>query len=65
MKVTIIHPSELGPSELDQWRAWQATRLEWQNPFLAPEFTLAVGRARPAPVSGDRGRWPGGGLLPP
>lgn len=47
MKVTIIHPSELGPAELDRWRALQATRPEWQNPFLAPEFTLAVGRARP------------------
>ena len=47
MKITVVHPSELGLPELELWRALQATRPEWRNPFLAPEFTLAVGRARP------------------
>lgn len=48
MDVDVVHPGELGPAELDAWRGLQATRPEWANPFLAPEFTVAVGRVRPA-----------------
>ena len=65
MKITVVHPSELGLPELELWRALQATRPEWRNPFLAPEFTLAVGRARPrAPGARVEAGRPGVGLLP-
>jgi len=37
----------LGDAELTRWRALQQTDPALGNPFLAPEFTLAVGRARP------------------
>lgn len=47
MSVTVVHPSELGPSELDRWRALQRAVPALGNPFLAPEFTVAVGRLRP------------------
>jgi CelD/BcsL family acetyltransferase involved in cellulose biosynthesis len=48
MKVSVIRPGELGPSELARWRAFQAADPRLANPFLAPEFTLAVGRVRQA-----------------
>lgn len=46
MKITVARPDELGPPELAEWRRLQATDPVLGNPFLAPEFTLAVGRAR-------------------
>jgi CelD/BcsL family acetyltransferase involved in cellulose biosynthesis len=46
MKITVIHPSELGECELTRWRALQQTAASFANPFLSPEFTLAVGRVR-------------------
>ncbi len=48
MKITVVRPDELGPAELTAWRQFQKDRPELQNPFLAPEFTLAVARQRPA-----------------
>lgn len=48
MKITVVRPDELGPAELTAWRQFQKDQPELQNPFLAPEFTLAVARQRPA-----------------
>ena len=48
MDVDVISPAELGETELAAWRAMQDADPAQANPFLAPEFTLAVGRARPA-----------------
>lgn len=47
MKATVCRPDELGSVELDRWRAIRSGRPDLDNPFLSPEFTLAVGRARP------------------
>jgi CelD/BcsL family acetyltransferase involved in cellulose biosynthesis len=46
MDVSVLHPGELGPAELDRWRALQQGNPLLANPFLSPEFTLAVGRIR-------------------
>ncbi len=46
MKFSVIRPAELGTSELESWRLMQKATPALQNPFLSPEFTLAVGRAR-------------------
>lgn len=59
MKIAVVHPSELGKSELATWRGFQASELSLANPFLSPEFTVAVGRlrsrARVAVLSDDTG----------
>ncbi|MEV0899941.1 GNAT family N-acetyltransferase [Actinoplanes sp. NPDC049802] len=47
MKISVVRPDELGPGELAAWRQFQKDRPALQNPFLAPEFTLAVARHRP------------------
>ncbi|MCU1615569.1 MAG: polysaccharide biosynthesis protein CelD [Frankiales bacterium] len=47
MKITVVPPSELGGMELAAWRGFQQS-AGFDNPFMAPEFTLAVGRVRPA-----------------
>lgn len=46
MRVTVVHPGELGEPELVRWRAMQRALPHLANPFLAPEFTVAVGRLR-------------------
>ena len=46
MKITVVHPSELGPSELATWRTILRATPSLANPFLAPEFTVAVGGLR-------------------
>jgi CelD/BcsL family acetyltransferase involved in cellulose biosynthesis len=47
VKASVCLTSELGSGELDRWRAIRSRRPDLDNPFLSPEFTLAVGRARP------------------
>lgn len=47
MKITVVRPDELGPAELTAWRQFQKDDPGLQNPFLAPEFTVAVARQRP------------------
>lgn len=47
MKTTVCLPHELGSFELDRWRAIRSLCPDLDNPFLSPEFTLAVGRTRP------------------
>ncbi|MGH4022956.1 MAG: GNAT family N-acetyltransferase, partial [Pseudonocardiaceae bacterium] len=47
MQITVVHPSELGAAELATWHGFQAADPALRNPFLSPEFTVAVGRLRP------------------
>jgi CelD/BcsL family acetyltransferase involved in cellulose biosynthesis len=42
----VIRPSELGERELDRWRTIQEADPAFDNPFLSPEFTCAVGELR-------------------
>jgi CelD/BcsL family acetyltransferase involved in cellulose biosynthesis len=46
-KVSICLPTELGPAEIDCWHKLQREDDRLANPFLAPEFALALGRHRP------------------
>lgn len=46
MKIEIVLPEELGEAERARWRDIQAATPALANPFLSPEFTLAVGRFR-------------------
>ncbi|MGW3347892.1 GNAT family N-acetyltransferase [Nonomuraea rubra] len=46
MKIKVVPPGELGPSELRTWHVLLRSANELVNPFLCPEFTLAVGRLR-------------------
>jgi CelD/BcsL family acetyltransferase involved in cellulose biosynthesis len=47
MRFEVVRPAELGAAELDRWRTLQDATPALANPFLSPEFTLAVGRYRP------------------
>jgi CelD/BcsL family acetyltransferase involved in cellulose biosynthesis len=46
VNVSIVRPCELGREELDVWRGFIGADPTLGNPFLAPEFTIAVGRVR-------------------
>ena len=46
MKITVVRPLDLGEDEVKRWRMLQETDPLLGNPFLAPEFTQAVGRFR-------------------
>ncbi|GII91479.1 GNAT family N-acetyltransferase [Sinosporangium siamense] len=46
MRVSVVHPRDLGEPEVARWRALQAANPSFDNPFLSPEFTLAVGTVR-------------------
>jgi CelD/BcsL family acetyltransferase involved in cellulose biosynthesis len=46
LKVSVIRPIELGPDEIAIWRGMQAETSSLLNPFMSPEFALAVDRAR-------------------
>jgi CelD/BcsL family acetyltransferase involved in cellulose biosynthesis len=48
MRISVVRPDELGASELAAWRRFQQDQPHLRNPFLAPEFTMAVARNRPA-----------------
>lgn len=47
MQISVIHPDDLGPAEIAAWHSLQAGTDALANPFLSPEFTVAVGRQRP------------------
>lgn len=47
MKVSVIHPHELGASEIAIWCAMQHATPDLLNPFLSPGFTFAVAEVRP------------------
>jgi CelD/BcsL family acetyltransferase involved in cellulose biosynthesis len=46
MRISVIHPSELGPAEVTAWQDMQRRSAGLRNPFLSPEFAQAVGRHR-------------------
>ncbi|QKW26819.1 GNAT family N-acetyltransferase [Streptomyces seoulensis] len=51
MDVSVYRPGELSAADRAVWTAWQSKAhlhgaAELANPFLAPEFALAVGRCR-------------------
>jgi CelD/BcsL family acetyltransferase involved in cellulose biosynthesis len=46
MNITVVHPNELGEAEVARWRGIQRATPSLQNPFLSPEFTVAVGHLR-------------------
>lgn len=48
MKITVVHPKELGAAEVARWHEIQGVSPSLANPFLAPEFSIAVGRLRQA-----------------
>jgi CelD/BcsL family acetyltransferase involved in cellulose biosynthesis len=48
MRVHLVRPDELGPAEIAAWQAIQLATPSLANPFLAPEFAIAVGRFRPS-----------------
>lgn len=47
MKFSVVHPDDLGAAEVARWREIQQANAALGNPFLSPDFTLAVGRVRP------------------
>ena len=47
MKVSLVHPDELGPAEIAAWQSMQRATPYLANPFLSSEFVVAVGRFRP------------------
>lgn len=49
MRISVIHPSELGPAEITAWQDMQRRSAGLRNPFLSPEFTQAVGRTGRTP----------------
>ncbi|MFI9843652.1 GNAT family N-acetyltransferase [Nonomuraea sp. NPDC051941] len=46
MEITVVHPGDLGEPETSAWRTLLQSSYELANPFLCPEFTIAVGRLR-------------------
>jgi CelD/BcsL family acetyltransferase involved in cellulose biosynthesis len=47
MRVSVRHPAELAAGELAAWRAMQRASGRLANPFLAPDFALAVAAVKP------------------
>lgn len=45
-KAEVVHPSELGPSELRSWSNLQASTPEFGNPLLGPDFAVLMGALR-------------------
>jgi len=48
MPVHLIKPCELSQSEIAAWHIMQRETPSLTNPFLSPEFAIAVGRSRPS-----------------
>ena len=46
MRVTVVRPAELGPSEAERWAEFQQSSLLASNPFYSLTYIKAVGRAR-------------------
>jgi CelD/BcsL family acetyltransferase involved in cellulose biosynthesis len=47
VQISVAHPSELGPDEIEKWHCIHDMMGSLANPFLCPEFAVAVGRFRP------------------
>src|SRR6201986_2613753 len=48
MRVSVARPGELSHEDIASWRAMQSGTPSLANPFLPPEFTIAVGEFRPS-----------------
>lgn len=46
MKISVIRPSELGLAEISLWHFMQQQTESLANPFLSPEFAIAVDNVR-------------------
>lgn len=46
MRVTVVRPAELGPSEASLWARFQKSSTELQSPFFSLTFAQIVGRHR-------------------
>ena len=46
MRLETIHPKELGPAEIDRWRAHQRARPELRSPYLTPDWARLIADAR-------------------
>lgn len=46
MRVTVVRPAELGPSEAERWAEFQQSSPLASNPFYSLTYIQAVGRAR-------------------
>jgi CelD/BcsL family acetyltransferase involved in cellulose biosynthesis len=47
MKITVWRPCELGPGEIARWHDFQRAVPGLDNPFLSPEFAVAVAEESP------------------
>lgn len=47
MQICVVPPGELRPGEIAAWHAMQRSTESLANPFLSPEFVIAVGHVRP------------------
>jgi CelD/BcsL family acetyltransferase involved in cellulose biosynthesis len=47
VQISVVRPSELGPNEIATWRSMQYKIESLANPFLCPEFAVAIDRFRP------------------
>ncbi|MCP3820523.1 GNAT family N-acetyltransferase [Streptomyces sp. A3M-1-3] len=48
VRIRVVRPGELDAADIEAWRELRAKADAPANPFMEPEFTLAVGRVRPA-----------------
>jgi CelD/BcsL family acetyltransferase involved in cellulose biosynthesis len=46
MKVSLVRPTELGVAEIAAWREMQERNAAFDNAFLSPGFSVAVGRVQ-------------------
>jgi len=46
VQISVARPTELGPGEIAEWHSMQRQTGSLANPFLCPEFAVAVGRVR-------------------
>ena len=46
-RIRVVRPGDLGMGDIETWRELRAKSGAPANPFMEPEFTLAVGRVRP------------------
>lgn len=46
MQISLAQPTELGPSEFSAWHSMQRMTGTLANPFLCPEFSVAIGKFR-------------------
>jgi CelD/BcsL family acetyltransferase involved in cellulose biosynthesis len=47
VRVDLVRPDELGPADIAAWQSMQRLTPALGNPFLSPEFAVAVGKFRP------------------